>query len=231
MSRQRLFRIPVALLLGLALASCQQTGKQSVGLQQADSLVGCIEAVHVETDLAQSRMREALDALRVVTTPGLEGDVLSAYTEFVEAIERSEQQAVALRAAVEPMKATAGPFFGQWKEDLDAFTSSAMRQRSQTRLLATRARYDAVVAAVEPSVAGYDTLNLTLRDHALFLGRDLNASSLAEIEADVRVLQREADALDESLDATLVATREYVGSSALPERAGAPSAADGAPGK
>lgn len=207
-----------AILLGAVIAApaCQNTSKGSVGLQRVDDLVSRIEAVHVEVELSRASMREALTALKVIAVPDYQGDIMLAFAQYVDAVEQSEQQAKALRAAVVPMRRAAEPFFTQWESNMDDFASPTMRERSRDRQLAARARYDTIVEALEPVQTTYDVFNLTLSDIALFLEHDFNAGSILGITGEVRSLENMADELEGRIDVALDAARAYVENNSLP---------------
>ncbi|MDH3590657.1 MAG: DUF2959 domain-containing protein [Planctomycetota bacterium] len=192
------------------------SGSNNDGPAQVNSLVGSIERVYVDAELSRERVKIALQALQAIADADFNEDAVTSYTLFVTAIEESEKQADRLRDAVEPMKKSAGPVFAQWEDDLGQFTSESMKQRSQARLDATRARYDAIVAAVDPAQEQYDAFNQALRDHALFLANDFNPSALKEIRAGVVELTDQATGMDAGFDTTMLASRSYVQSAALP---------------
>jgi hypothetical protein len=200
----------------LCLGACASFARQDQSLRKVDNLVERIERVHLESELSKARMREGLASLAQVADPNMKGDVSIAYADFVKTVEASEKQAKALRAAVEPMKRSAKPFFQQWSDDLQDFTDQKMRKRSRTRLNETRERYEAIVAAVDPALAGYELFNQSMRDNMLFLGNDFNPTSVAMVRGDVRSLTRQAAELDGYFDACLDAARAYVQQAALP---------------
>ena len=209
-------RLAIALVSATVVAGCAGTSKESKGLKRVDDLVGHVERVHVQAELAKQSVASALQTLFTITAPDFDGDPVVAYTEFVEAIENSEDRAEELDEAVEPMKQVATKVFEQWYRDLDAFTSPQMRQRSQARMHATRQRYDAIVQAVDPAQQALETFNLGLRDHATFLNHDFNPAAVSEIEREVRAIGDWSGKLDRKLELVLVAAQDYVQASALP---------------
>ncbi|MEM7200615.1 MAG: DUF2959 family protein [Planctomycetota bacterium] len=214
---QRRFANPVAVVLPLlGMAACASSTPNP--LAKVDDLVGWIERVHVEAELARQAAGTAVEKLQILTSPEFRGDPLVAYAEFTAAIDHSEQQAEALTASIEPMKAAAGPVFDKWAATLANFSNEQLRARSESRFMFTRESYEAVVAAVEPARDAYVQLNTTLRDHALFLGFDFNASALGALQEDVAVLNHSASELDRWLDQSMVAARAYIESAALPMR-------------
>jgi hypothetical protein len=189
------------------------------GPADVTDLVEAAEAVGGEIDASKQSMLSAVQALQKVTAPDFEGDAVKAHEELEDAIDSSDDQANDLRRSIEKMQAAAEPVFDQWTKDLEAYSNPEMRQRSQARLSAARERYDTVVAAVEPVLVEYETINANLRDHILFLSHDLNAEAVATIQEDVRKVSKEASDLDGAFNSAKAATRSYVESSAQP-RAG-----------
>jgi len=183
---------------------------------EVDKLVARIERVHVESELSKQRVKTAVDLLQVIVSPEFAGDPILAYADFVAAVERSEQQAEVFRDQISPMKSSANKVYDQWQEDLGVFTNPGMRARSQERLAETRARFDAIVASVEPTADAFDTFNDTLRDHVLFLEHDFNPAAVTAIGGEVRSLSEHSTALGSSLDVCMATTQAYVRSTALP---------------
>ena len=214
----------VVVLPLLGAASCgTTTPTQSKKVTQSADLVDWIEKVHVECEVSSGTVRETLGTLAVLASRN-QGDSAAAYAEFVEAIRRSEQQAQKLRSSVSPMRSASEPVFGRWAADLAAYTNPRMRQHSERRLADTRSRFNAIIAAIEPTQAAYETLNMGLRDIALFLGHDLNAAALSEIEGDVRALAQLAAELDGKFGTCLQASRNYMDSRVMPAQPAAPQA-------
>ncbi len=111
----------------------------------------------------------------------------------------------------------------QWQKDLAGIDNERLRQRSQMRYEVTRQRYDTLLATAVPAQDRFDAYVKTLRDHAAFLGHDLNASALADIQDEVKVLAGNARELDRMMESSLAAARAYVENAALPATLAAPS--------
>lgn len=217
-------RTPLAIaalsLATLALASCTSSSKKADGLNQVDDLLGRIERVYVECELADARVREAMETLNDLTAESL-GDPMEAHLALAAAVERSQMQAEELQNSIAPMKASGEALFERWNKDLEAFRSESMRARSAERLAETRVRYDAIVQSVEPVAEQIDGLNAVLADSVLFLGNDLNAGSLAALRSDVEQMLDHADEINDQLEVCLAAAEDYMRSASLPEGLGA----------
>ncbi len=186
------------------------------GPAKVEGLVGWVERVYVETELAKESAHSALETLKTIAASDFDGEAVAAYTQLMTAIKGSEDQARKVRANVVSMQRAARPVFTQWTNDLENFSSPEMRRRSLTRLADTRERYDAIVTTAEPAQTAYDAFNKSLRDHALFLGHDFNPTAVAEIQDGVKRLASTIAELDAQFDACLAAAQGYTRSAALP---------------
>lgn len=206
--------------LALALAACVQTAKKSDGLNQVDDLLSRIEKVYVECELTDARVREAVETLTWLTSADFDGDPLAVHAALGLAAERAHLQAKELELSIAPMKASGAALFQRWTADLESFRSASMRARSAERLAETRARYDAIVASVEPAFTRLQDLNVILGDSALFLANDLNSASIAALRGDVEAMLASAKELSSQLEVCLSAADGYMRSAALPEGLG-----------
>lgn len=222
-------RAVAAVLFLITIPSCAWvsnliSGKS--GPADVNDLVDAVEKVSTEIDASKGSMLAAIQKLQAVTAPDFKGDAVTAYKDLEQTIDDSDDQANEFRKSVEKMQAAAEPVFEQWTKDLEAYSNPEMRARSQQRLASARERYDAVVAAVEPVLVEYETINQTLHDHALFLSHDMNPAAVATIQGDVRSVAKEASALDGSFNTAKAAARSYVDSAAQPKAAPADAASD-----
>ena len=218
MNRRTNIRTTAIALMLIGIGGCGLFSSKRKGPNQVNDLVGMIERIYVESEVCKGSAQTALVQLQAIVASDFDGEAAIAYADLVTAIEKSEHQAERLRDTLDPMKKSADPVFTQWGKDLDEFSSARMRQRSQERMHATRGRYDAIVAAVEPAQASLDAFNKGLRDHALFLSNDFNPASLAALKDDVKNLSNLASSLDKQFDECLLATRAYIETAALPVR-------------
>jgi len=212
--------LAICLLLLGGLASCKFVNSlfrdDKGGPSDVRELNASMEQVYVEAEVAKDRIRVAVEALQTLTSPDYRGDPVAGYAVLTVALERCEEHAEKLHETVQEMRDAADPVFSKWEADLQVYASPEMRQRSEERLTATRERYQAVLAAVEPVEEGYDAVNQALRDHALFLSHDLNPAALADVRGEVGTVAESAAELNQNLDACMVATRRYVDAAALP---------------
>lgn len=205
----------ISLIFVVFLSSCTFMEMSDRPARVSD-LVGWVERVHVEAELAQQKMHTAYTMLSDLAAAKYEDAPVAAYGRFATSLEECEAQAEKLRNAIGPMKASAGPVFDQWTEDLEQFSSVAMRERSQKRLDRTQEQYNVVAMTADPVQTKIDAFNRTMRDHALFLGHDFNPASVSMIQDDVRQLGMLTQELDGRFEHCLRAAQDYVNAYSLP---------------
>jgi hypothetical protein len=213
MKRKPQSRAVLAVLVLVSLPACSFVNniiKGKSGPADVDDLVAAVEKVNKELDASKASMLSAVQGLQTATAPDFQGDAVKAYKDLVKVIEASEDQADDLRKSIEKMQAAAAPVFDQWTKDLEAYSNPEMRQRSQVRLAAARERYDAVVAAVDPLLVEYESINESMRDHVLFLKHDMNPAALATIQDDVRNVAKDAASLDSRFNNGRAAAMAYI---------------------
>lgn len=210
------FKISMSLHRALALgglflvSSCNLGTQQSAGIRMVDDLVSHVETVQIEAQVSAQSVFEALRCLHPIVSGSFQGDATEAYVAFAQAVESSEVQAQSLRGVIDPMKASAERVFARWEANLEQFHGEAMRARSEERLTTAQVSYGAVVDSAEKALADMDQFNAGMRDLVLFLGIDLNPSSIAAIDEDARGLASMGKGLRGTFDACAEAASEYV---------------------
>ncbi len=211
--------IVVTTVIGLLLTTltgCAFFKNRARGPQQVEALVGSIERVYVDAEIAKERVRTAVFSIRSIAGSKFRSEPKEAYARFVQIIEMSEEHAEKLRDSVEDKKRAAKPVFEQWQTDLEAFSDPEMRKKSQRRLEETRELYSEIVIAAEPALAAYEKFNQDLRDHALFLKHDLNPAALLELKVFVSSLTGRAKSLNLGFESCMTSSRAYLAVRALP---------------
>ena len=189
--------------------------QEESSLDQVDSLLGAVEQVHLECELSRKQSLATLDALHQVVSPTFQGDAIAAHQSLLLSLESSKLHAESLRASMEPMSDAAVSVATKWNEDLAAYSSERMRERSQDRLAVTNQLYFDVQTSLNSALELFDMYNNGLNDHALYLGNDLNATSVSAIEDELLLVTQAAQVLDTRLAVCMEACQVYVRENAL----------------
>jgi hypothetical protein len=203
--------IVVSLPVIVVLSACAAfSSKKSEGLNRVDQLLSQVERVQVESEACKERSTAALQALETLVDSDFNGDPVAAYDHVATSIEESKDQEQRLASSVDGMKSRAEELFADWTKSLEAMTNAKLKERSQGRLEATRARYQAVLESVAAAQSSCDAFHTELDDHTLFLEHDLNAESVESIAGDVEDLGERKQELDQRLDHCVAVAKKYV---------------------
>lgn len=208
----------VVVLAGLT--SCSSLGRVfdsrgDSGLEEVDGLLGAVERAHLECELSRNESAAALDTLHAIVAPDFRGDAIQGYASLQLALERSLEQAAALRETLGPMASAAQDVAASWELDLAAYSSEVMRAKSAARLAETTDAYLAVEAPLRAACQAFDRFNIGLTDHVLYLEHDLNPAAVAAIEDELVLLTELQRQLDEELERSMLAAGDYVRGAAL----------------
>ena len=218
----KVFLLPRLLLFAsvLGVSSCSSLSavfqkQETSSLNQVDTLLGAVEQVHLQCEVSNQQSLETLDALHKLVAPGFQGDAILVHEALLQQVENSMEQASALRSTLEPMASAGLAVANKWTEDLNAYATDRMRQLSRERLEVTNQLYVDVHMSLVAAVDLYDQYNQGMNDHALYLGNDLNATSVAAIQQELLMVTELAQELDGKLAICMDACQVYVRENAL----------------
>ena len=200
----------------LTLTACGSTGGDASGLTSVDELLGWVERVYIDAELSRQEVKTSLSGLQTIATKDFEGDPITAFKGFSDSIINSKEQAKKLRLSYERMQRSAAPVFEKWTDDLSLYNNQEIRRRSQERLDAAKAKYDAVARAVGPLLSTYDKYNQGLTDYQLFLSNDFTSTSVDLMQKEADSLVDLANEIDNRLDSTLKVAKAYIEAAELP---------------
>jgi len=131
---------------------------------------------------------------------GEASDNRAAYKKLKKDIGRSESRAMDVRTEVEKMENVAANFFSDWESSLDDFTSADMRQKSEDRLHQTMADYGEILKAGKEAGEQFRPFVGELKDQVLFLGNDLSAAGIAELQDEAQQINKRATEVFAAVD-------------------------------
>jgi chromosome segregation ATPase len=131
----------------------------------------------------------------------------SIYKKFEKGIEECDKAAEQARKTVDDMRKDLQEFYAGWEKEIAAFSSESMKERGQESLDRVRGRYERFDTALNGASELYGPFIATLRDHALFLGRDLSPEALGALGEETETLNQTATELYAKIDEALNDTR------------------------
>jgi hypothetical protein len=138
-------------------------------------------------------------------------DLLARYRSFEEHLANAEQRQERLVQRADDVAQAAQRYFGHWEESLASIASEDLRDQSAKRLRKTRRQYEDLRVEVTGVIERFPPLLTTLRDHATYLGVDLNKESLTGLRTELPTVQGAAAQLYRAVDEASIATHAFTG--------------------
>jgi hypothetical protein len=191
------------ILLCVALtSSCQRAYYDTLeqfGYHKRDLLVSRVEDARDSQAAAKEQFQSALEAFKgVVNFEG--GELEARYEELNAEYEQSVARAQAVSERIDAVEDVAAALFDEWRAELDAYSSDALRADSERQLEATEARYVQLIEAMRRAEESMEPVLTAFQDQVLALKHNLNAQAIASlrnertaVEADVAALVAEME--------------------------------------
>ncbi len=210
-----------ALLLTLFAAGCSSTYYNTLekfGYAKRELLVDRVEKAQEAQTEAKEQFASALERFQAVTgTDG--GDLQRRYETMSAEFKRSEARAREVRERIDAVEDVAEALFDEWKDELKQYSSPALRVRSERQLEATRRGYEKVHRLMLQAAARMDPVIATFRDQVLFLKHNLNARSLASLDATQGELEADIGRLVADMEAAIREAESFIKTLQAPDGA------------
>jgi hypothetical protein len=207
---KRVYRsLPVALVLLLAGCSSAYYGAmEKMGIAKREILVDRVEKTRESQAEAKLQFANALQQFLAVTVDG--GELQQKYENLNREFQRSEARAKEVRERIASVEDVAAALFREWKQELNQYSSAALKADSERQLELTRRRYDALILLMRRAADRMDPVIATFRDQVLFLKHNLNARALAQLESTNRTLQADISTLIRDMETSIREAESFI---------------------
>lgn len=208
---KRVYRsLPVALVLLLAGCSSAYYGAmEKMGVAKREILVDRVEKTRESQAEAKLQFANALQQFLAVTK--VDGGALQQkYENLNREFQRSEARAKEVRERIASVEDVAAALFREWKQELNQYSSAALKADSERQLEQTRRRYDALIQLMRRAADRMDPVIATFRDQVLFLKHNLNARALAQLENTNRTLQADISTLIRDMETSIREAESFI---------------------
>lgn len=208
----RILGIAVIGLTPIALTGCQTAAysiQERFGIEKRDILVDRVEDAAKSQDAAKEEFKDALEAFRaVVAVDG--GELEVTYDRLSRAYDRAEDRADQASARVDAVKRVARDLFREWEGELSDYADPALRRSSERQLRETQQRYDALSDKMDAAIASMDPVLSVFNDRVLFLKHNLNARSIAALDAETADLEDDVARLIAEMEQSISAADAFI---------------------
>lgn len=212
MKRRVLAVLWVAICIGGGAAGCDRLyygTMKKFGVEKRDILIDRVRDARKAQHEAEEEFTTALERFReVIEVDG--GTLEKKYDKLNGQLDRAEKRAKAVADRVGAVKNVSDDLFNEWKKELGQYSDRRMRAESERELKTTRARTEAVIAAMRRSEARIEPVLRPLRDRVLFLKHNLNAKALGALTSELTSVEGNVDSLVAELRQAIAEADAYL---------------------
>lgn len=196
----------------ILLSSCQKTYYKTMevfGKQKKDLLVSKVTSARDAQLDAKEQFKSALDEFRSIV--GYKGTLLDEKYKTLKAqYDVCESRTRTVESRIDDVKRVAKDLFREWEDELEQYSSPALRSASEQKLLATQQRYEKLIGKMEAARNKiYPVLN-SFKDQVLFLKHNLNAQAVASLDQELDVIEREISLLIREMEGSMAEADAFI---------------------
>jgi hypothetical protein len=210
--RRRRLRAVFSFAVAAHLAGCNTAyygAMEKLGYEKRDILVDRIEEARDAQVETKEQFRSALEQFKdVVDVP--ESELEEKYDDVNIAFRRSEARAREVGDRIDAVENVGNALFSEWEQELDQYSSQAMRRESERKLQDTRERYDDVIASMRSAESRIAPVLDAFRDQTLFLKHNLNARAIASLRTELASIENDTAALIRAMEASIAESEAFI---------------------
>lgn len=194
------------------LCSCQKTYYKTMevfGKQKKDLLVSKVTSARDAQLEAKEQFETALDEFRSVV--GYKGTMLDEKYKAIKAqYDKCESRTRTVESRIDDVKRVAKDLFREWEDELDQYSSPALRSSSEKKLAETQQRYDKLIGAMEHARNKIYPVLTSFKDQVLFLKHNLNAQAVSSLDRELDVIEKEITILINEMNRSMAEADSFI---------------------
>ncbi len=211
---KRLALLGSVMLLASGCSTAYYGALEQIGIHKREILVDRVQDARESQVDAKEQFMTALEKFRtVVNFDG--GELEAVYEDLASELERSESKASQVTEHIGDIEDVAGALFKEWEQELDQYSSSSLRAKSEQQLRDTQRRYDGMLNAMRRAEAKMEPALGPFRDQVLWLKHNLNAQAIASLQGEVAVIEADVASLIADLERAIAAADDFMRSSGI----------------
>jgi len=207
----RVFACAVLLAGACACDSIYYGLMEKVGVHKRDIMVDRVEEARDAQQEAKEQFLTAMDQFKsVVNFQG--GDLEREYNKLAATLKKSEADAQAVRNRIKAVSDVSEAMFKEWRDEIKQYANENLRSSSQRKYDMTKAKYVALIGAMNEAEAKLEPALIPLRDQVLFMKHNLNAKAIAGLSEEVVTVQMNVDRLVIDMEAAIAQADSFIAS-------------------
>jgi molybdopterin-biosynthesis enzyme MoeA-like protein len=194
------------------MSGCQKAYYETMemfGKHKRDILVDNVADARDAQDQAKEQFASALEEF-ISVTGSVDGKLEEKYKTLNAAYEKSRDKAHAVKEHIKDVRRVAEALFNEWEDELDEYTNSSLRQKSEDKFKQTKQRYAKLISAMERAESKIAPVLSAFHDQVLFLKHNLNAQAIASLQDELTTVENEIGILIEEMEKSIDEANAFI---------------------
>lgn len=200
------------LVLALTLSACSTAyynAMETFGVHKRNILIDRVEEARDAQEDGQEQFESALAQFQsVITVEG--GELEKIYNQLNNEYEDSVDSAETIRDRIDSVESVAEDLFDEWEDELDRYSSDALRRDSESKLKSTRQKYNQLIGLMRNSEERLDPVLQAMEDQVLFLKHNLNTRAIASLRQEVVRIDDDVEQLIAALKQSIAEANSFI---------------------
>lgn len=200
------------LALALSLSACSSAyynTMETFGIHKRDIMIDRVEGARDAQQEGQEQFESALAQFQsMVTVEG--GELEKTYNKLNGEYEDSLASAEKIRERINKVEDVADALFDEWEDELDRYTSDALRRDSERKLKTTRQKYSQLIGLMRQSEERLDPVLQAMEDQVLFLKHNLNTRAIDSLRQEVVRIDNDVEQLIAALKRSIAEAESFI---------------------
>ena len=168
-------------------AAARDSSKDAADLQKK------ADAAKKSVEETRTQLNEALGAYNGIVQ-GQDKDPRSSHKKLAKILDDVMKKRASNAGLWDQMQAKSADFFKAWETELGTITTESIRQVSQQRLDAAKARYEKLSTNLTAAREEYSKFLTNFQEQVTLMGRDLSPEAIAGLQAPAAELNAQSEA-------------------------------------
>ncbi len=207
--RGRFFIPAVVVPLFLACSSMYFAGMEKLGVHKREIMVDRVKAARDTQNEAKEQFLSAMEQFKsVVAVQG--GDLEEKYEKLSATLEKSENEAAAVRKRIKSVEEVSEALFSEWSEEIKQYNSESLKKASQRKYDQAKTKYVELMKAMKKAESKLEPALVPLRDQVLFIKHNLNAKAIAGLSDELISVQTNVDNLVHDMEVAIAEADKFI---------------------
>lgn len=194
------------------MPGCSSTGiavRERLGTPKREQLVDRVDETRDAQESAKEQFATTLDELKALS--GYDGGELEkAYKRLSSQLDRAQDRAERVSDKIKSVDRVATALFNEWEDELNEYTTDALRNASSRQLDETKQRFGDVLYSMRRAESKMAPVLDAFNDQVLFLKHNLNARAIASLDSTLLELENEIGVLIADMEASIAEANAFI---------------------